>query len=129
MKIKLLKSTFYFNDPVNLTPHVKETVVDLQVLSDDVIRKLNLGLTTGVIDIVEGKEGFVERATALSKKKTQTVTEQPVVVTPEIVEAVVEPTLEVVENTEEVATEEVVEKVTPAKKPTAKTTKTPTKKA
>ena len=53
MKITLTKATFYFNDPINLTPYARTLNVDLATLDDSVVRKLNLGVNTGVVEIVE----------------------------------------------------------------------------
>lgn len=124
MKITLLKSTFYFNDPVNLTPRVKDITVGLDTLEDNVVRKLNLGITTGVIAITEGLQEFQARVATFKKavepvKKEQTVEAVPVV--EEVVkETITEPAVEK-EATEDETQEDATttkKKVVPAKKTT-----------
>lgn len=115
MKITLTKATFYFNDPINLTPYARTLNVDLATLDDSVVRKLNLGVNTGVVEIVEGAEEFKNRVEALTTSK------EP------IKEEVTRVETEVTKVLEEVKTEtkEVEE---PKRKPTTTVKKTVTKK-
>ena len=115
MKITLTKATFYFNDPINLTPYARTLNVDLATLDDSVVRKLNLGVNTGVVEIVEGAEEFKNRVEALTTSK------EP------IKEEVTKVETEVTKVLEEVKTEtkEVEE---PKRKPTTTVKKTVTKK-
>lgn len=115
MKITLTKATFYFNDPINLTPYARTLNVDLATLDDSVVRKLNLGVNTGVVEIVEGAEEFKNRVEALTTSK-EPIREEVTKVETKVTEAL-----------EEVKTEtkEVEE---PKRKPTAPVKKTVTKK-
>ena len=119
MKITLTKATFYFNDPINLTPYARTLNVDLATLDNSVVRKLNLGVNTGVVEIVEGAEEFKNRVEALTTSK------EPIKEEVTKVETKVE--TEVTKVLEEVKTEtkEVEE---PKRKPTTPVKKTVTKK-
>lgn len=124
MKITLTKATFYFNDPINLTPYARTLTVALDSLEDSVVRKLNLGVVTGVVEIVEGAKEFKARVESLTASKEQPKEDVPTEPEkPEVEETKVEPevTDEVVE--EKVETKEVEtpkRKTTPVKKTAAK---------
>ena len=128
MKITLTKATFYFNDPINLTPQSRTIVVDLASLDDAVVRKLKLGVVTGVVEITEGSDEFEARATALTAKAKEELKEEVVVEVKE--EVTPEPTKEV-ETVEEVEVKEEVkaEEVETPKRKTTITKKTTAKKA
>ena len=120
MKITLTKATFYFNDPIVLTPYDRTLSVDLGTLDDSVVRKLNLGVITGVVEIVDGAEEFKARVESLVASKDpikEEVTEVAPKETPEITEVV-----------EEVKTE-TKEVETAKRKPTTPVKKTVAKKA
>lgn len=124
MKIKLINATFYFNPPVNLTPLQREVEIDLATLSDLEVRKLFVGVSSGVIDIAEGKDAFLTRyETVRPKKKTEVTTpkeEAPVEVPVEQVNE------QVTTDAEAVEPKEVEEK--PKTTRTTKKTTTATKK-
>lgn len=115
MKITLTKATFYFNDPINLTPYARTLNVDLATLDDSVVRKLNLGVNTGVVEIVEGAEEFKNRVEALTTSK-EPIREEVTKVETKVTEAL-----------EEVKTE-IKEVEEPKRKPTTPVKKTVTKK-
>ena len=120
MKIALTKPSFYFNDPINLTPYVRSIDVDLASLDNDVVRKLNLGVVTGVVEIIEGGEDFKARIDALAPKeeaKVETVEETKTV----------EVKVETKEKVDVDVKEEVkVEQPDTSKRKTTTTTKKPT---
>ena len=121
MKIVLTKSTFYFNDPINLTPLVRSLDVSLSNLDDSVVRKLNLGVLSGVIEITDGIEEFNLRIATINKTRQE---KKAPVVQETVVKAVLEEPVK--EEVPEV-TEPVKEVVTPVAKKTV-TKKTTTKK-
>lgn len=103
MKILLKRATYYFNDGIVLGPLSREADVDLNVMSDSSIRKLNAGVRTGVIEITEGFEEFEAKVESLSVKKE----EAPVVEIKEDKKEVVEQVKEEVEVAEETETAKV----------------------
>lgn len=103
MKILLKRATYYFNDGIVLGPLSREADVDLNVMSDSSIRKLNAGVRTGVIEITEGFEEFEAKVESLSAKKE----EAPVVEIKEDKKEVVEQVKEEVEVAEETETAKV----------------------
>lgn len=121
MKITLTKATFYFNDPVILTPYARTLSVDLDTLDDSVVRKLNLGVITGVVEIVEGSEEFKARVGSLVASKDPIKEE-------EVTKVETKDKPEVTEVVEEVKTE-TKEVETAKRKPTAPVKKTVAKKA
>lgn len=120
MKITLTKATFYFNDPVILTPYARTLSVDLDTLDDSVVRKLNLGVITGVVEIVEGSEEFKARVGSLVASKDP--------IKEEVTQVETKDKPEVTEVVEEVKTE-TKEVETAKRKPTAPVKKTVAKKA
>ena len=125
MKITLTKATFYFNDPINLTPYARTLNVDLATLDDSVVRKLNLGVNTGVVEIVEGAEEFKNRVEALTTSK-EPIREEVTKVETKVETEVTNVLEEVKTETKEV--EEVEEVEEPKRKPTTTVKKTVTKK-
>lgn len=120
MKITLLKSTFYFNGPISLTPTVKEAVIDVSTLADDTVRILSVGVKTGVIGITGDTEEYEQRVAKLQKGKKPVVKEDTPVV--EEVEVVTLPVDEELPEVEETLVEEVKKKA-PVKKTTTTTKK------
>ena len=128
MKITLLKSTFYFNEPVNLTPRVKEIVVNLDSLEDNVVRKLNLGVTTGVIAITEGFTEFQARVATFSKK-VEPIKEEVIVEAASVVEETVKEDIAETITEKDPVEDEVKEDAAATKKKIVPAKKTTTKKA
>lgn len=123
MKIVLKAATFYFGGPVALSPAKREESVNLKDLDDSTVRRLGLGVKTGVIEIAEGSDEFEAKLKELDEaKKPKEETEE----VKSVVEVVEEKIEEVkVEKVEEAKPAEVKEE---APKKTTTTRKTTTKK-
>lgn len=120
MKIINTKPTYYFNESINLSPTKRETTVILENLSNSVIRQLFLGYRTGVIDIVEELDKFLDRVqeiTESSKKEEKVVEVKEEKIEEEAPTKVEQPVEEKVESDEKVVAQ-------PVKKPTTKRTTT-----
>lgn len=104
MKISLKQNCYYFNDPINLSPTEKSVEVDIESLSKTLLRSLQLGLATGIIEVSEDIEAY------LNAQEEVPVSEQ----TEEAKEKVEEP----VEEKQEQVAEEIKPKTTTRKRTT-----------
>lgn len=84
--VRLTRPAFYFNHPFYLTPTRQEQTFYSHDLSDDVIRKLQLGLISGVIKFTRGQEVYDARLEAIVRPKPPVEETPPVKEEPEVEE-------------------------------------------
>lgn len=82
--VRLTRPAFYFNHPFYLTPTRQEQTFYSHDLSDDVIRKLQLGLISGVIKFTRGQDVYDARLEAIVRPKPPVEETPPVKEEPEV---------------------------------------------